>query len=280
MKRWWKVLKADKLVLIGVGIAILLAVVVAWPASALPFDPAKTSPVLRMQPPAVFGGSWTHALGTDQLGRDILSRVMAGARVSLGIAFAAVAISALLGVTLGLLCGYYGGHLDAFIMRLVDIQLAFPLLLLIIAIVAALGSSIPLLIVLLGLSGWAQYARIVRAETLRVRTFDYIEASRALGNSSAMTILRHVLPSMASAVTVFATFELARILLLESAVSFLGLGVQPPIPSWGTMIADGRNYLYNAWWVSTIPGICIVLTVLTFNFLGDGLRDALDPRSS
>ncbi|HRP47429.1 MAG TPA: ABC transporter permease [Trueperaceae bacterium] len=218
-------------------------------------------------------------LGTDQLGRDILSRVVVGTRVSLSIASLAVLISAVLGIAAGVIAGYFGGLIDSVIMRLVDVQLAFPLLLVIIALVALLGASIPILIVLLGLSGWAQYARLVRAETLAVKEREYVAASLALGNSSFGTIWRHVLPNISSTTIVIGTFELARVLLVESSISFLGLGVQPPTPSWGSMIADGRNYIYQGWWVSTIPGIAIVLAVMSFNFIGDGLRDVLDPKS-
>lgn len=164
-------------------------------------------------------------------------------------------------------------------MRLVDIQLAFPLLLLIIAVIAVVGSSLPVLILLLGISGWAQYARLVRAETLRVRAQEFVEASRALGTGSLRLVVRHVLPNVSTTIIVVGTFEIARVFLLESAVSFLGLGVQPPTPSWGTMIADGRDYVYEGWWIATVPGVAIVLAVLAFNFLGDGLRDVLDPKT-
>jgi|JRYE01.1.fsa_nt_gb ABC-type dipeptide/oligopeptide/nickel transport system permease subunit len=276
---WVRALLADRLAVVGFVIVALLVIVAVWPVQWLPADPSVTSLVKRLRPPIwLEGGTWANPLGTDGLGRDILSRMMLGTRYSLLIATLAVAITAGIGVTLGLIAGYFGGRVDSVIMRLVDIQLAFPLLLLIIAVIAVLGASLPVLIVMLGISGWAQYARLVRAETLKIKGHEYVEASRAIGNDALTIIWRHVLPNASTTIVVFGTFEFARILLLESAVSFLGLGVQPPTPSWGTMIADGRDHIFGGWWVSAIPGLAIVLAVLAFNFVGDGLRDVLDPR--
>jgi peptide/nickel transport system permease protein len=189
-----------------------------------------------------------------------------------------VALAAVVGITAGVLAGYRSGLLDVVVMRLVDVQLAFPLLLLVIAVIAVLGSSLPVLVVVLGIPAWAHYARIVRGSTLSTVANTYVEAARALGGSEWRLIARHVLPNLATPIVILTTFEIARLLLLESAVSFLGLGIQPPTPSWGTMIADGRNHLYEGWWVSTMPGLAIFLAVLAFNFVGDGLRDVLDPR--
>jgi peptide/nickel transport system permease protein len=279
VRRSWRLIARDRLALVGLAIITVLVVVALWPAAWLPANPNRTNPAIRLKPPAFVTGDWRNPLGTDHLGRDLLSRTVAGTRVSVVIALLAVLLSAVLGIGLGVLAGYVGGLLDTVVMRLVDIQLAFPLLLLIIAVIAVLGSSIPILIVLLGISGWAQYARLVRAETLRVRSQEFVEASRALGNGLFAILRRHVLPNVSTTIIVVGTFEIARIFLLESAVSFLGLGVQPPTPSWGTMIADGRNYVYEGWWVATVPGVAIVLTVLAFNFLGDGLRDVLDPKT-
>lgn len=269
----------DRLAMTGLVIVVVLAAVALWPTSWLPSSPTRANPALRLKPPVFAGGTWANPLGTDNLGRDLLSRTVAGTKVSVVIALIAVLISASLGIGLGIVAGYFGGSVDSLIMRLVDIQLAFPLLLLIIAVIAVIGSSLPILILLLGISGWAQYARLVRAETLRVRTQEFVEASRALGTGALRLILKHVLPNVSTTIIVVGTFEIARVFLLESAVSFLGLGVQPPTPSWGTMIADGREYVYDGWWISTVPGIAIVLAVLAFNFLGDGLRDVLDPKS-
>ncbi len=279
MRRFWKLLRRDRLATTGMVIIVVLAVVTLWPAAWLPANPTRANPALRLKPPVFAGGTWENALGTDNLGRDLLSRTVAGTRVSVVIALVAVLISATLGIGLGVAAGYFGGAVDSLIMRLVDIQLAFPLLLLIIAVIAVVGSSLPILILLLGISGWAQFARLVRAETLRVRTLEFVEASRALGTSSLRLVVKHVLPNISTTIIVVGTFEIARVFLLESAVSFLGLGVQPPTPSWGTMIADGRNYVYEGWWIATVPGVAIVLSVLAFNFLGDGLRDVLDPTS-
>ncbi len=268
----------DRMGLAGFVILVLLVLVAAWPSPWLPHDPYKTSLAQRLTAPVgMAGGSWDNVLGTDNLGRDLLSRMMLGTRTSLLLALFAVLISAALGISFGALAGYFGGALDALLMRLVDIQLAFPIVLLVIAVIAVVGPSLPVLVLLLGISGWAPYARLVRADVLRVKQLEFVEASRATGSGTARVLLRHVLPNVTTTIVVFGTFEVARILLLESAVSFLGLGVQPPTPSLGTMIADGRDYIYNGWWVSALPGLAIVLAVLGFNFLGDGLRDALDP---
>jgi len=259
------------------GVLLLGAV---WPVGWLPHPPALSNLDARLTPPAFLsGGTMQHLLGTDNLGRDLLSRMMYGARFSLFAALSAVAIGAGLGTVAGVLAGSRGGLLDVVLMRLVDVQLAFPLLLLIIAIIAVLGRSLVILIVVLGIPAWAHYARIVRASTLSVTATQYLEAARALGGSEWRLIARHILPNLATPIVILTTFEIARLLLIESAVSFLGLGIQPPTPSWGTMIADGRNHIYEGWWVSTMPGLAIFLAVLAFNFIGDGLRDVLDPRS-
>jgi ABC-type dipeptide/oligopeptide/nickel transport system permease subunit len=261
---------------------LLLAIIVAaalWPLGWLPHDPTWSDLDARLRPPAFLsGGALAHPLGTDNLGRDILSRMMYGGRFSLMIALSAVALAGVIGITAGLLAGYRSGLLDVVVMRLVDVQLAFPLLLLVIAVIAVLGTSLPVLVVVLGIPAWAHYARIVRGSTLSTVANTYVEAARALGGSEGRLVVRHVLPNLATPIVILTTFEIARLLLLESAVSFLGLGIQPPTPSWGTMIADGRNHLYEGWWVSTMPGLAIFLAVLAFNFVGDGLRDVLDPR--
>jgi peptide/nickel transport system permease protein len=187
-------------------------------------------------------------------------------------------MGAMVGIVLGLVAGYYRGWLDEVISRFIDVQLAFPLILLMIAIVGIMGASLTVLIVALSLAAWPRYARLIRGSVLSIRTQDYVESARALGSSNMKIIFRHIAPNAMSPVIVFTTFELSRILLIESALSFLGLGVPPPEPSWGSIIADGRAYLLEAWWISALPGIAIVLVVLAFNFLGDGLRDLLDPR--
>ena len=251
------------------------------PTPLLPHNPTQQSLRARFTPPVWSeGGTREHLLGTDNLGRDLLSRIVRGARASLLITSLSVLAGAALGIVLGLLAGYFGGWTDEVISRLIDVQLAFPLILLMIAIVGLLGASLTVLIAALSLASWPRYARLVRGSTLSIRSQEFVEGAKALGSSSLPIIFKHVAPNVLAPVIVFTTFELSRILLIESALSFLGLGVPPPQPSWGSIIADGRSYLVDAWWVSALPGIAIILVVLAFNFLGDGLRDYLDPRFS
>jgi ABC-type dipeptide/oligopeptide/nickel transport system permease subunit len=269
----------DRMAVVGLVLLSIILVAALWPMAWLPHDPTWADLDMRLGPPVFLpGGSLGHPLGTDNLGRDLLSRMMYGGRFSLFVALSAVLLAGAIGITAGLLAGYRGGLTDVVVMRLVDVQLAFPLLLLVIAVIAVLGASLPVLIVVLGLPAWAHYARIVRGSTLSTVANTYVEAARALGCGEGRLIARHVLPNLATPIVILTTFEIARLLLLESAVSFLGLGIQPPTPSWGTMIADGRNHLYEGWWVSTMPGLAIFAAVLAFNFVGDGLRDVLDPR--
>jgi ABC-type dipeptide/oligopeptide/nickel transport system permease subunit len=263
------------LVILGVGLAWAV-----WPVALLPHDPTFSDLLLRFKPPFwVQGAEPGYPLGTDNLGRDILSRVVNGARYSLLITVGAVVISAVIGLVTGLVAGFYRGRTDDIIMRLADITLAFPAIILIIAIVGIFGPNLLNLVLILGVSGWARYARLVRGSALSVREQDYILAARTIGANDTAIMGRHVLPNLMHGVIVLTTFELARLLLLESGLSFLGLGVQPPTPSWGGMIGDGRNYLYEGWWITALPGAAIVLTVLAFNFLGDALQDILDPRT-
>ena len=257
-------------------VAIILTALL--PADLLPHDPTIGTLSRRFQPPGwISEGSWEYPLGTDALGRDVLSRLMYGGRYTLLITFTSVPIAAVAGTTLGILAGYHGGRLDSIIMRVADVQLAFPTILLMIAIIGSIGASVWSLVGVLALAGWVRYSRLIRGSVLALREREFVESSRATGATTARTIVRHILPNVASPLVVLLTFELARTLLLESTLSFLGVGVQPPEASWGTMIADGRNYLVDSWWVSLMPGALIVITVLAFNFLGDGLRDVLDP---
>lgn len=254
---------------------ICLVVVVGALASILaPADPTAQVLADRLAPP----GSPGHLLGTDALGRDELSRLMYGARASMLVAVSAVAIAGTLGVTAGLAGGYIGGAVDSVLMRLADIQLSVPYLVLAIAVVAVLGTSSINLILVLGVVGWVFYARVVRAEVLSVKEREYVEAARAIGTPGWQIVLRHVLPNVRASVIVMATLETPRMILSEAALSFLGLGIQPPTASWGNMIADGRDYLANAWWLTTIPGLAIVLFAVAVSILGDRLRDVLDPR--
>lgn len=263
----------------SVIVIVLFFVMAALPNALLPNDPNRQSLRNRFQPPVwVEAGSWDRPLGADNLGRDLLSRAMRGARISLLTTAVSVALGALVGVALGLLAGYYGGWLDEVVSRLIDIQLAFPLMLLMIAIVGVLGSSLTVLVSALALAAWPRYARLIRGSVLSLRSREFVEASRAMGSHSLQTLARHVMPNAISPIIVFTTFELSRIVLIESSLSFLGLGVPPPTPSWGSIVADGRTYLLDAWWISAFPGLLIVVLVLAFNTLGDVLRDILDPQ--
>ncbi|MHB1414220.1 MAG: ABC transporter permease [Chloroflexota bacterium] len=261
------------------GIFLLLVAAVAIFANYLaPLDPDVIDFNYRLQTPTITGDGLQYILGGDPLGRDILSRIIYGARISLIIGLTAVLLSGTVGMVLGLLAGYYGGKTDEVIMRLADIQLAIPTILLAIALVGILGQSLQNLIIILGITGWVIYARTVRGMVLSVRERQFIEAARTLGADDWRILFRHVLPNVWTPVIVIATQQVGFMIILESALSFLGLGVPPPTPTWGGMIADGRSYLSNAWHVTTMPGLVLMATVLAVNFFGDGLRDVLDPR--
>ncbi len=256
---------------------VLVAVAIAAPWLA-PQDPLRQSLRARLVAPTLEGpDGQAHVLGTDHLGRDVLSRVIHGSRVSLAVGFAAVIVGGLVGSTLGLLAGFRAGWSDAVIMTIADAQLAFPFILLAIGIIAVLGPSFPTLIVVIGLSGWVSYARILRSQVLGLRSREFVDAIRGLGGSVLRIVGRHVLPNVLSSLVVVATLELGRAIVLEATLSFLGLGIQPPTPSWGGMIQEGREYLDSAWWISTFPGIVLMLTSLVASRMGDWLRDVLDP---
>jgi peptide/nickel transport system permease protein len=258
-------------------VALLIVAALAAPLIA-PVDPIRQSLRGRLAAPTLSGADGqAHLLGTDHLGRDVLSRVIYGARVSLLVGFAAVIVGGLVGATLGLVAGFRGGWTDSMIMTLADAQLAFPFILLAIGIIAVLGPSLPTLIVVIGLSGWVTYARVLRSQVLVLRSREFVDAIHALGGSVARVIVRHVLPNVLSSLVVIATLELARAIVLEATLSFLGLGVQPPTPSWGGMVQEGREYLDSAWWISTAPGIVLMLTSIVVSRTGDWLRDLLDP---
>jgi len=264
--------------LLIVSVALIFALLPGWFS---PMDPFHQNISQRLAPPYGFKGNLTgQYLGTDQLGRDILSRIIYGARISLLVTFLAVLVSGLLGVTAGLLAGYHGGKLDLLIMRLIDIQLAFPLILLVIGIVAVVGPSLTNIIVVMGISAWPRYARIVRGSVLSVKEMEFIKAARSIGARPSRIMICHILPNVLSPLVVLSTFEIARMILLEATLSFLGLGVQPPNPTWGGMVNEGKHYIYMSWAVSTLPGLIIALVVCAFNMLGDEIRDAIDPQMS
>lgn len=246
---------------------------------ATPFDPLRQNLATGARPPLSIGADGGfHLLGTDTLGRDLLSRILFGARISLLVGALAVFVAGGIGVTAGVIAGYFGRWIDQFIMRLADVQLAIPVVLLAIALVAALGPGLVNLIVVLGVARWPVYARTVRGSVLAVRELQYVEAARSLGAAHLRILWRHVLPNVLSPILVIATQQVGIMILTESSLTFLGIGVPPEVPTWGAMIADGRNYLTNAWWVTTVPGLALMLTVMAVYFFGDGLRDVLDPR--
>jgi len=260
-------------VVVAVGLAALFA------PGLSPFDPLAQDLTYRLRTPGWHDASGrVHLLGTDHLGRDILARILYGSRIALVVGVAAVGISGLLGMTIGLVSGYFDGRIDDLFMRLADIQLAFPFILLAIAVIGVLGPSLPNVIIVIGVSSWVVYARVVRGEVLSLREREFVLAAVALGSRDWRILLRHVLPNAFTPWLVVATLDMARVIVVESALSFLGLGVQPPTPTWGGMLADGRVYLSTAWWLATFPGLAILVTVLGINLLGDGLRDTFDPR--
>ncbi|HET8577237.1 MAG TPA: ABC transporter permease [Methylomirabilota bacterium] len=261
------------------GVILIVAVGAALVAPALaPHDPYAQAVGSRLIPPVwEEGGSWANPLGTDPLGRDLLSRIIYGARISISAGALAVAVSMILGVLMGLVAGYYGGRADTAISNLVNLMLAFPFLLLALAAVAVLGPGFRNMVIVLGITGWPIYTRVVRAETLKYREREFILAARALGLGSWRVIWGHVLPNLVNTIIVMASLEVARMIILESFLSFLGLGIQPPTPSWGSMLGEGRVYMFTHWWLAAFPGLAIFITTLGINLFGDGLRDLLDP---
>ena len=259
-------------------LVLMIGVALAAPLVA-PYSFGQMSLENRLKPPNwLSGGSSTHLLGTDPLGRDMLSRVIWGARTSLGIAGISVLVAMVVGVIMGLLSGYYGGWLDGLVMRLADIQLSFPYLLLAIAVMALLKPTLANLILVLALRSWVVYARTVRGSVLVAKQREFVEATAALGATDRWIITRHITPNVMAPIIVISSFQLAELIIAESSLSFLGLGVQPPTPSWGGMLSQGREYLTSAWWLGVFPGLAIILTVLGINLFGDALRDAMDPR--
>jgi peptide/nickel transport system permease protein len=265
----------------GLGAALAMALIVGVTILApwiAPHDPIAVDIRHRLVPPAwMTRGTADHLLGTDQVGRDLLSRVIYGGRVSLVVGVSAVLISASIGVLLGLAAGYFGESTDWTIMTLVNVMLTFPFVLLALAVIAVLGPSLLNMIVVLGVADWPLYTRVIRAETLSIRERDFVVAGRALGMSHGRLVFRQILPNLVSAIVVIATLQVARVIILESFLSFLGLGVQPPTPAWGNMLGEGRVYMLNSWWIAAFPGLAIFVTTLSINLMGNALRDWLDP---
>jgi peptide/nickel transport system permease protein len=261
----------------GLFVSALVVVAAAAPWLA-PHDPVRQTLRARLAAPTLQAADGkAHPLGTDHLGRDVLSRTIYGARVSLLVGFAAVAVGGLVGAGLGILAGYRRGWVDTAVMTVADAQLAFPFILLAIGIIAVLGPSFPTLIVVIGLSGWPGYARVLRGQVLVLRSREFVDAIHALGGTVVRIVARHIVPNLLSTLVVIATLELARSIVLEATLSFLGLGIQPPTPSWGGMVQEGREYLDSAWWIATFPGLVLMLTSVAVSRTGDWLRDLLDP---
>ncbi len=268
--------RPSRVALAGAAAVGLVAAAAALAPLLAPYDPTAHGDLVgqRFLPP-----SGEHLLGTDGFGRDLFSRILYGARLSLAIAALAVFVSVSVGTLVGATAGFFGGAVDGVLMRLVDTVMAFPRLVLLIAVMALFEPSIAMMVLVLGLTQWPQTARIVRGEVLSLREREFVLAARGSGLSRRRVLFRHVLPNAGGPIIVAATLGIGDVIVLEAGLSFLGLGVQPPTPSWGGMVADGRDHLLNAWWVATFPGLAIVLAVLAFNLVGDGLRDALDPRT-
>lgn len=269
----WRRLLRNRRVAIGVAVLIMMYLIGLLAPWLSPSDPNAQILLDRLKPPSV-----VHPLGTDSLGRDMLSRAIWATRISLSVSLVAMLITICVGATLGLVAGYLGGVIDMVIMRVTDMLMAFPIFILLITIVAIYGSSLGLLILFLGFTAWPLTARTIRAEVLSLKHRDYIDAARISGASTTRILWFHVLPGVTSVIVVTATLRVATVILIESGLSYFGLGVTPPTPTWGNMASEGRLYLDTAWWITTFPGALIVVTVLAYNLLGDGLRDELDPR--
>lgn len=267
----------------ALGLVIILALIVTalFAPVIAPYDPTLGSLGDRLKPPAwEKGGSPAHLLGTDVLGRDLLSRLIHGARTSLAVSVVAILVAGTLGSSLGIIAGYTGGWLDTLLMRLADLAFSFPAILLAMVLVVVFGASFANIVFVIGLVLWAEYARMARAETLKVKEMDFVALAKVAGISQARIMLNHIAPNVASSLVVLATLQVGVVIVMESSLSFLGVGVPPPTPAWGSMIADGRSYVVTAWWLSLVPGLAILVTVLSFNLLGDALNEWLSPERS
>ncbi len=275
LRLYFRKLLRDKQAVFGLGLILILGVVALAAPLLAPQDPLQQNLRERLQAPSLI-----HWLGTDDLGRDLLSRLIYGSRVSLLVGMIAVSISTLFGTFVGLCAGYLGRWVDSFCMRTVDILLCFPTFFLILMVIAFLEPNIANVMIIIGLTSWTGLARLVRAETLSIKERDFVLAAKALGLSTKRILFFHILPSVSAPILVSATLGVGNAILIESSLSFLGLGVQPPMPSWGNILTTGKDYIHFAWWLSLYPGLALLFTVLAFNLLGEGLRDVLDPRSN
>jgi peptide/nickel transport system permease protein len=270
---FWETFYKNKLMLCGGGLVALLLIISVMAPWLAPYDPGQIDLTNVLTSP-----SMTHLCGTDQLGRDVLSRMIWGSRISLKVGFAATGVAIIIGAILGAVSGYYGGWVDSVIMRFVDIMLCFPTFFLILAVIAFLEPSIWNIMIIIGLTGWMGVTRLVRADFITLRERDFVKAARAIGASDMRIIFLHILPNSMASILVAATLGIAGAILTESALSFLGIGVQPPTPSWGNILTAGKDNIDIAWWLSLYPGLAILITVVGYNLLGEGIRDLLDPR--
>jgi peptide/nickel transport system permease protein len=270
---FWRQFRKNRLAMVGGAVVLVLGLVAIGAPLLAPYDPAAYDVKRILMPPGP-----QHWLGTDQLGRDVLSRMLYGARISMAVGFVSVGIAVLLGTLIGTVAGYYGGRVDELLMRFVDLMLNFPRFFLLLTLIALLRPSIWVIMAVIGFTGWMGLARLVRGEILSLREREFVQGARALGAADARIMARHILPNALVPVLVSATLGVAGAILTESGLSFLGLGVQPPTPSWGNILIDGKANIEIAWWLSAFPGLAILVTVLAYNLLGEGLRDALDPR--
>jgi peptide/nickel transport system permease protein len=269
----WRRFRRNRLAASGAFTVLAIVAVALLAPLVAPYEPTAIDIDNILSPPSA-----RHLLGTDELGRDVLSRMVFGSRISLSVGFVAMGIAVSIGIVIGSIAGFYGGRVDSLLMRFVDIMLTFPTFFLILAVIAILEPSIYTIMVVIGVTGWMDVARLVRAEFLTLKERDFVLAARASGAGSPRLIFRHILPNALSPVFVAATFGVAGAILVEAALSFLGLGVQPPNPSWGNILTSGKDNIEVAWWLSVYPGLAILITVLSYNLVGEGLRDALDPR--
>jgi len=263
----------DRIAMVSLSIILLTVLTAVFAPFLVPYDPIKPNYSEVLQPPSI-----EHLFGTDEFGRDIFSRVIYGTRYALIVGLGVVMLEAILGIVLGVLAGYFGGVIDEIIMRTVDVLLSIPSLVLAIALAAVLGGGLKNVIIAIGLITWVEFARLVRGQVLSIKEEPFIEAARALGVSDLKIIFRHILPNSLSPIIVYTTLSMPSAILISASLSFLGVGVQPPTPEWGLMVSEGRDFLGSAWWISTFPGLAIMVLSLAFNIVGDGLRDALDPR--